>query len=71
MLKRPKECLYQQKTVVCYMLGISGNIKMVAFLKQSFEREKKKYLKARLDQCRHFSPLWFHVMECLDMKPRY
>ena len=34
-------------------------------------RGKKKYLQACLDQCRHFAPLWFHVVECFETKPRY
>ena len=32
MLKRPKEWLHQQKNEVIYLLGISGNIKLIAFI---------------------------------------
>ena len=31
MLKRPKECLHQQKRMVNYSLGISGIIQPIAF----------------------------------------
>ena len=31
MLKRPMECLYQQKNLVIYKSGVSGNTKLIAF----------------------------------------
>ena len=71
MLKRTKECLYHQKKVEIYLLGISGNIKLITLwtcisrilMHQSTfignlpheSERRRKYLQACLDQHRRFS----------------